>query len=142
MALHSRKTSICGITFDSKTEAEYYLYLLSCYQSGEITKPILQPHYELQPACKRYGKKYRKMEYIADFAYTERKTGQHIVVDVKGYAMEDAALKRKLFAYKYPELCLIWVAKSQKYSSTGWMEYDELMKVRRKTRRSGINGRV
>jgi hypothetical protein len=36
-----------------------------------------------------------------------------------------------LFNYKYHDLKLTWLCRSKKYSSTGWIEYDELEKLKR-----------
>lgn len=133
--IRSKKTVIDGITFDSKTEAEYYEYLKSLERDKKIYRLRCHPVYTLQEAFERYRKKYKAIKYIADFEYWSEKEQINVVVDVKGYAMEDARLKRKIFAYKYPLYKLEWVAKSNKYSKTGWIDYDELQKLRRKARK-------
>lgn len=101
---HSKKTVIDNITFDSKREAERYLYLKSLLKSGEIRDLRLQPRFELLPSFKKNGKTYRKCEYVADFSYFNVATGEHIVEDVKGLKTEVYKLKRKIFEYKYPHL--------------------------------------
>lgn len=138
--IRSKKTVIDGITFDSRTEAEYYEYLKGLEGDKKIYRLHCHPTYILQDPVERYGKKYKAVKYIADFEYWSEEEQINVVVDVKGYAMEDARLKRKLFAYKYPSYKLVWVAKSNKYSKTGWIDYDELQKLRRKARRERKNG--
>ena len=138
--IRSKKTVIDGITFDSKTEAEYYEYLKSLEKDKKIHRLRCHPMYVLQDHVERHGKKYKAIKYIADFVYWDDEAQINVVVDVKGFAMEDAKLKRKLFAYKYPSYKLVWVAKSNKYSKTGWIDYDELQKLRRKARRERKNG--
>lgn len=138
--IRSKKTVIDGITFDSKTEAEYYEYLKRLEKNKKIYRLRCHPTYILQEAVERHGKRYKAIKYIADFGYWDDEEQMNVVVDVKGYAMEDARLKRKLFAYKYPSYKLVWVAKSNKYSKTGWIDYDELQKLRRKARRERKNG--
>lgn len=138
--IRSKKTVIDGITFDSKTEAEYYEYLKSLERDKKIYRLRCHPVYELQKPIERHGKKYKAIKYIADFEYWNEDEQINVVVDVKGFAMEDAKLKRKLFAYKYPLYRLVWVAKSNKYSATGWIDYDELQRLRRKARREQKNG--
>lgn len=133
--IRSKKTVIDGITFDSKTEAEYYEYLKSLERDKKIYRLRCHPVYVLQDAVERHGKKYKAIKYIADFEYWSDEEQINVVVDVKGYAMEDARLKRKLFAYNYPFDKLVWVAKSLKYSKTGWIDYDELQRLRRKARK-------
>lgn len=137
--INSKKIIVDGISFDSKTEAKYYCRLKKLKENGKIRHIECHPKYELQPACERYGRKYRPMYYIADFLVIQD-DGHKIVIDVKGYGMEDAALKRKLFAYKYPDLELRWIAASKKYSETGWIDYDDLQKIRRKARHARERG--
>ena len=50
-------------------------------------------------------------------------------------ATTTAKLKAKLFRYKYPEVKLTWICKAPKYTGLEWIEYDELIKVRRKRKR-------
>lgn len=133
--IRSKKTVIDGIEFDSKTEAEYYEYLRERMKKGEIFGLRIHPVFALQLACERHGKKYRGIDYIADFSYFEHGRNGAVVVDVKGFAMEDAKLKRKMFVNKYPSYKLLWISKSKKYSDTGWIDYDELQKLRRKVRK-------
>lgn len=140
--IRSKKTVIDGITFDSKTEAEYYEYLKQLEKNKKIYLLRCHPTYILQEAVERYGKKYKAIKYIADFEYWSDEEQTNVVVDVKGYAMEDAKLKRKMFAYIYPAYKLVWVAQSNKYSKTGWIDYDELQKLRRKARRERKNAKI
>ena len=137
--IRSKKTVVDGITFDSRTEAEYYEYLKKLEEDKKIYRLCCHPVYILQEAVERYGKKYKAIKYIADFEYWSEEEQINVVVDVKGFAMEDAKLKRKLFAYKYPLYKLVWVAKSHKYSKTGWIDYDELQRLRRKARKERKN---
>ncbi len=132
--VNANKVEIDGIQFDSKTEARYYEYLKELQERGEIIGIICHPKYVLQPGCERFGRKYLPITYTPDFKI-KMSDGRIIVIDVKGYGMEDAILKRKIFAYQYPILELKWVAASKKYSSTGWIDYDKLMRLRRKAKR-------
>lgn len=138
--IHSKKTVIDGITFDGRTEAEYYEYLKQLEVDKKIHLIQCHPEFLLQKSFERYGQKYKAIRYIADFLCYDSEKKQMIVIDVKGYAMEDAKLKRKMFAYIYPAYKLVWVAKSLKYSKTGWIDYDELQRLRRKERRERKNG--
>lgn len=140
--IRSKKTVIDGITFDSRTEAEYYEYLKQLNRTGKIYCLRCHPVYELQKPIERHGKKYKAIKYIADFEYWNEEERINVVVDVKGFAMEDAKLKRKLFVYNYPHDKLEWVAKSLKYSKTGWIDYDELQKLRRKARRERESAKI
>ena len=46
-------------------------------------------------ACKKNGRTFRKIEYIADFQYIEN--GKTIVEDVKGMQTDVFKLKHKIF---------------------------------------------
>lgn len=94
-----------GIKFDSKKEAEYYCQLKLLKQAGKIKDYRLQPRYELQPAFKKNGKKYRAITYIADFAIINN-DGTTEVVDIKGVETQVFKIKKKLFEYMYPDLNL------------------------------------
>ncbi len=105
---NNQKTMVDGIKFDSKKEAEYYCQLKLLKQAGEIKDYRLQPRYELQPAFKKNGKKYRAITYIADFAIINN-DGTTEVVDVKSsktYKTQVYRIKKKMFEYKYPELTI------------------------------------
>jgi len=132
--IRSKKVKIDGYTFDSETEAEYYAYLRQRIKDGVIAEIEVHPSFILQPAFERFGVKYKQIKYIADFL-VRTPEGKTIIIDVKGWAMEDAHLKRKIFAFKYPDLELRWIAASKKFSTTGWIDYDELQRIRAKNRR-------
>lgn len=82
------KTVIDGIKFDSKREAQYYLYYKHLEAAGTIKNLVLQ--YPLQFIYN--GKKMFK--YIADFYY-EDDYGAHYI-DVKGVQTAVFKLKKKL----------------------------------------------
>jgi len=91
----SKLTTVDGIVFHSKAEAERYLELKLLEKNGAIQDLRLQPKYPLIP--KQHGE--RAVDYIADFEYTEN--GRVIVVDVKGMQTRDYIIKRKLFKWLY-----------------------------------------
>lgn len=94
---------IDGIKFDSQKEGNRYLELKLLQRAGEIKDLKIHPRYLLQPSFEKNGKKYRKIEYVADFAYTE-KNGNLVVEDTKGVQTETFKIKHKLFEYRYPDL--------------------------------------
>ena len=112
------KTTIDGITFDSKKEAKRYTELKLLEKAGHITHLELQPEYQITIN----GAKICK--YKADFRYftvrqenneqyynskgewqtptmTGDKEGQ-IVEDVKGFKTPIYRLKKKLVEASYP----------------------------------------
>lgn len=131
----NKKTTVDNIEFDSDTEAKYYVYLKAEKAAGRVLEIIVHPKFLLQPGCRRFGRLYNPITYTADFK-VKKASGAWEVIDIKGFSTEDAALKRKMFAYRYPEFPLLWIAASKKYSKTGWIDYDELMRIRRSNRRA------
>jgi len=99
MKYHNKITVIDNIKFQSKKEAEYYLYLKNELRLGKITDLRLQVKYELQPKIKINGKTIREINYIADFVYN--KDDEEVVIDCKGFRTPVYKLKAKMFAYKY-----------------------------------------
>lgn len=79
----NKKTTYKGISFDSKKECEYYIYLSRLEALGAISELKRQVRFELQPSFKYKGKTIRSITYVADFTYKD-KDGQLHIVDVKG----------------------------------------------------------
>lgn len=124
---NNKKVVYASITFDSKAERDYYLYLLDLKQRGIVTDIQLQPSFLLQEKFRKNGKLYRENTYKADFKVTYA-DGHVEIIDVKGMVTKDFAIKRKVFEYKYPELRLLLMAYSQ--IDGGWINLDELKKAR------------
>ena len=106
---HAVKTTVNGIKFDSKKEAERYCELMQRQEDGEIISLKLQPHFTLQEAFKTAdGESIKSIVYVADFAYRERKIdngGEEywalVVEDVKGVKTDVYSLKRKMMIDKF-----------------------------------------
>ncbi|MGN1269370.1 MAG: DUF1064 domain-containing protein [Clostridia bacterium] len=98
----NKKVIVDGIKFDSIKEKNRYIELKLLEKAGKIKNLQLQPKFLLQESFKKNGKIYRKIEYIADFMYTEN--DKTIVEDIKGMETKEFKIKRKLFEYKYPDL--------------------------------------
>lgn len=96
---HARKTTVDGITFDSRREADRYLVLKGMEEAGSIEDLRRQVRYELVPAFDVDGRHYRPVYYVADFVY--REGGREVVEDVKGVRTDVYKLKSKLFARRY-----------------------------------------
>ena len=116
---NASKTVIDGITFDSRKEANRYCELKLLEKGGIISDLRLQAEFELIPAqyepdtvtITKTGKEKivkgkcieRKCSYLADFVYTDNKTGETVVEDTKSPATrtKEYIIKRKLMLYKY-----------------------------------------
>ena len=100
-----------GLVFDSTKEARRWGQLLLLQKAGKITSLQRQVKYELLPAqyetFERFSKRgvrlkdgqrlvERKVEYVADFTYTNTETGENVVEDAKGMRTKDYIIKRKL----------------------------------------------
>ncbi|MGG3528941.1 DUF1064 domain-containing protein [Bacillus pseudomycoides] len=116
--INSRKTVVLGIEFDSKTEAEYYLFLKS---NPEVVEIKLQPQYMLLEGfyiTTRDGKrkKRRDWKFTADFLVTY-KDGTQEVIDVKSYANDRFPYMKKMFEYRYKQELVVVMKDKQK----GWI---------------------
>jgi hypothetical protein len=101
---HNIKCEFNGIPFDSQAERDYYIYLYSLEQSGEIENLQCQVTFGLLESFKdNQGNHERAIHYIADFTYMIGDVCH--VVDVKSEATRTATyqIKKKLFKHKYPE---------------------------------------
>jgi hypothetical protein len=105
------KTTVDGIDFDSKKEAQRYKDLLFLQRAGVIGEIILQPSFLLQEKfVARSGEKIREITYRADFAYKETNRQIWTVEDVKGFSKsskfstetKEFKLKKKMFLKRYP----------------------------------------
>src|SRR5699024_12277928 len=56
-----------GYISASQLEADYYAELVFRQKANEISSFVIQPRYLLQKAFEKDGKKYKKIEYVADF---------------------------------------------------------------------------
>lgn len=79
----NKKTTYKGISFDSKKECEYFIYLSRLEALGAISELERQVRFELQPSFKHNGKTIRSITYVADFTFKDSDGDLH-VVDVKG----------------------------------------------------------
>jgi len=130
---NANKTEVDGYVFDSKAESQYYEYLLKLKAKGKIVNFEMQPQYILQPKYTKFGVNIRAITYIADFLIYHL-NGTKEVIDVKGFEVPVSVIKKKMFNYIYPSYKLTWVARSLKYSSTGWIDCDELKRCRRRAK--------
>lgn len=106
MKYHNKKVIIDNIKFDSVKESRRYQELKWLERANKISELRLQVPFELQPSFKKDSKTYRKIEYIADFVYYDKKQDKYIVEDTKGYRTDVYLLKKKIFEYKYPHLTI------------------------------------
>ncbi|WEY89747.1 DUF1064 domain-containing protein [Bacillus subtilis] len=129
----ARKTQVDGITFDSRAEAKYYEQLKWLKVSKQIKDFKLQPWFLLQEAFKKNGKNFRKIEYIADFE-VHNLDGSIEIIDIKGVETKEFAIKRKLYERHYDTPLKVLALDK----SLGFIELDELKKLKRKAGKSSV----
>lgn len=97
----NQKTVTGGMEFDSRKEANRWDELFLLQHCGAIKDLERQAKFELIPAQKDENGKVieRAVTYIADFVYTDEKTGERIVEDTKGMRTKEYILKRKMMLY-------------------------------------------
>lgn len=88
--------------YDSAKEAERARVLHLLARAGDIRNLREQVRYELIPAQHDENGKLaeRACCYVADFVYTDCRTGLEIVEDVKGYRTAEYKIKRKLMLWR------------------------------------------
>ena len=99
----AQKTTFQGMEFDSMKEAQRFAELRYMQMGKLISGLECQVKFELIPNQKDENGKVieRAVNYIADFVYTDLKTGEQIVEDTKGAKTKDYIIKRKLMLHKY-----------------------------------------
>lgn len=131
----SHKTTVDGITFDSKDEAKYYEALKIRRYREEIKGFELQPKFVLRKGFEKFGKKYRALTYTPDFTIYHN-DGSVEYVDVKGQTTQQGEMRIKLFNDFYRDLKLSIVARNIKYGDEyGFIDFYELKKIRSKNRK-------
>jgi len=98
----AKPTTINGIKFDSKAEAQRYMVLSFLEKEGKISELELQPSFTLMDKFRYHGKGIRAIKYVADFLYVEN--DQNVVEDVKGMKTPVYELKLKLFLSQYGDI--------------------------------------
>ena len=98
---NNKKTVVNGITFDSSKECKRFLELSLLQNNGVIKNLERQKRFELIPCQKDDSGKvlYMGIVYIADFTYTDCKTGELICEDVKGMVLPEFKMKQKMMYY-------------------------------------------
>jgi len=91
-------TVIDGIRFASKREAARYSELKLLAKAGEIWSLYLQPSYDLHVGLTDETCIGR---YVADFSYTDVKTGEIVVEDAKGFKTPLYRWKKKHVEAQY-----------------------------------------
>lgn len=114
---NAKSIVVDGIRFDSMIEAQFY-------QENKDQIISIQPVFLLQEGFVKHGKKRQPITYKADFTMDNGD-----VIDIKGMATEVANIKRKMFDYARPSLTLKRIAYVKKYG--GWVDYDDLLKLRK-----------
>lgn len=114
-------------------EMEYYRdIILPQIESGDIVNCDRQVKYELQPSFEYQGKKERAIQYISDFDITYANSS-FLVVDIKGMVKAMDIVKRKMFEYRYPDINLVWLGKSN--IDGGFVTLDVIKKGRRERKK-------
>lgn len=87
----ARKTTVDGVTFASKKEADYYVKLRFAKMSGMLSYFLRQVPFHLPGGVK----------YVCDFAEFWH-NGQVVFTDTKGFRTRDYITKRKMVEALYP----------------------------------------
>lgn len=99
------KTTVDGITFASKKEAERYQELKQLEKFGAIVGLELQPRFPLHVVTNGHGRDPKGFSvqvgtYVGDFRYVDGRSGE-VVEDVKGMKTPIYRLKKKMVEAQY-----------------------------------------
>lgn len=83
---NAKRTSVNGINFPSRLEAQVYFMLSQLEQAGDIINLRMQVRVD-PPKCPECGVAPAPSVKV-DFAYLDQKTGQDVYVEAKGVEME------------------------------------------------------
>jgi len=99
----AKKVTYDGKTFDSQKEAQRYAKLRLLERGKAIKDLQTQVGFVLIPAQRDESGKVieRAVTYVADFVYTDCKTGKQVVEDTKGFKTKDYIIKRKLMLERH-----------------------------------------
>ena len=104
---HAVKTTVDGITYDSKKESRRGMYLEDLQKFGKIRELERQKRFQLIDPFVYHGKKYLGVTWVADFYYFDEELKKYVVEDVKSKITRKKAeyrIKIKLFMLKYPKI--------------------------------------
>jgi hypothetical protein len=131
MRIFAKKVDADGYKFDSEMEYSYYLILKERLAKGEIKDLKIHPVFLLIQEFEKNGKKWRAMNYEADFQFYDIQKEKKRIIDVKGMVLPEFEIHRKMFEYLYPSHHL----EVLKYSkTTGWVELDSYKQTMRSKR--------
>ena len=101
----AKKTTIDGITFASRLEADRYVQLKLLEKADEITGLQLQVEFQILKGWvhPETGEKIRSKHYVADFVYIDNATNKMVVEDTKGMETADFRLKWAIVKSLYPQ---------------------------------------
>lgn len=99
----AQKITLGGEKFDSVKEFNRWCELRLLERGNEIKNLKRQVEFVLIPNQHDENGKVieRSVKYVADFVYTDRKTGGMVVEDTKGFKTKDYIIKRKLMLKEY-----------------------------------------
>lgn len=132
------KTIRDGIKFDSKTEADYYIYLKHQQAKGNVIEFELQPELVLIPRFEYFGQNVQAMKYILDFKVTYKDESVEYI-DIKGYGTDVSKNKLKHARYLNPGIKITWISYD---NYLGWIDYEELRKLKREEEKRSVGHKI
>lgn len=102
---NARKTTIDGITFASRLEADRYVQLKLLEKAEEISDLKLQPEFQIFQGYidPETGEHHKSRYYFGDFQYVDKQEHKVIVEDTKGIETDVFRLKWDLVRSQYPQ---------------------------------------
>lgn len=108
----SSKTTVDGIVFHSRKEANRYCDLKILERAGNIKELQRQVKFEIHPQfVTEEGVTIKKVCYIADFVYFDMKLQTKVIEDTKGFCTKEFLKKWKQMQERYGsefEFLIVW----------------------------------
>lgn len=150
MARGAEKIIVDGHSFDSSSEAAFYLKLKKANENGDIQSFDIEPMYILQDKFDNWrGDNEQAITHYPDYLITLN-NGDKIIADSKGGSFHetDAKLKRKMWMNQHKDIPYYYVSISPKFIGGEWVEtspahdFDKKLRLKHKKLYGKVNNRL
>jgi len=135
MARYGIKTIVDNITFDSKSEAEFYKLLKKAKKEKQIKDFEIEKEYILINEYIDYrGNKVKTTKHLPDYAITLN-NGEFIICDTKGGIHEkESILKRRMWMEQNPNIPYYFISYTINALDNRWVETSPSYNLEKKLR--------
>lgn len=110
----NEKVEYGGIIFDSIQERDFYIKEIEPLKLRGY-KIELQKEFILQEGFEKKGVKYQPIKYSCDYYVESQDKTDVRIIEIKGFALTDYVMRKKMFEYKYQDLSITVIKIVPKY---------------------------